>query len=362
VAEKVISVRNAAPAPDKTAPAAPTGLKATAAAGSVSLDWNGSPERDFSYYAVRRSTSADGPWERLPGNHTNSEYVDKAVDADRRYHYLVTAMDKSVNVSKGSFTEASTPPDSTPPAPDPTPKPPGDPVWSSGFEGDLLSSWVGAQWDPGLPMSDRMRTVTDTARTGSRSARFDVRSGDAISGTARAQLYGAKLPNGSELRFREGDEQYFGFSMKLAHDYPLDSDKWQVLTSWMRSGSGQGPLKLGTSFGSDFRLEGPNGDTVYWREPVVRGAWLDFVIRVHFSADPSRGFIEVWYKRPQDGQLVRQSMTNGESRIHVRTLDPDSTHSYLKTGVYRDESFSTPSTVWYDSFKVGRSVEDVAPG
>ncbi len=358
-AEKVITVRNAIPAPDKTAPAAPTGLKATAAAGSVSLDWNDSPERDFSYYAVRRSTSDGGPWERLPGNHTSSEYVDKSVDPGRRYYYLVTAMDTAVNVSPGSPIVDATTPDPSPEPPAPTPNPP---VWSSDFEGDVLSSWLGAQWDPDLAMSDRIRTDTSTARTGTRSARFEVRPGDNLSGTARAQIYGAQKPAGDELRFREGDDYHVGFSMKLGSTYPMDKGKWQQLVSFMRDGSGQGPLKLGTSFEDDnFRLEGPDGDKVYWRGPVDKGEWIDLVFRVHFSTDPSKGFIEVWHKRPGDGQLIRQSMSNGQDRLYVNTMAAGSTFSYLKAGVYRDESFSTTSTVWYDSFKVGNRFEDVVP-
>lgn len=367
VAERVITVRNRRPAPDTTAPAAPTGLKATAASGSVSLDWNDSPERDFSYYAVRRSTSADGPWERLPGNHASSEYVDKAVDADRRYHYLVTAMDKSVNVSRGSFTDASTPPGPTLPAPDPTPEPPdptpGKPVWSSGFEGNLLDSWMWAQTDSGSPLSDRARTVTDTVRSGRQSARLEVRTGDDVGGTVRSQLAAAKKPDGKELRFYEGDDYYFSYSLKLAHDYPMDRERWQQLLGWMRSGGGQGPLKMGTSFESNsFRIEGPDGDKVYWRGPVVKGEWLDFVVRVHFSESPSQGFIEVWYKRPEDGRLVRQTLTNGQDRLHTNTMGVGSTHSYLKMGPYRDPNWTVqPSVIWYDGWKIGHSLEDVAP-
>ena len=391
VAAKTITVRNKRPTADKTAPAAPTGLQATSAAGSVSLDWNDSPERDFSYYAVRRSTSPDGPWERLPGDHQSSSYSDGTVAPGRRYHYLVTAIDASRNVSSGAFAEATTPdaplpstdptpdaplpstdptpdaplpstdptPDAPLPSTDPTPNPP---VWASNFEGDVLSSWLGAQWDPDLAMSERIRTDTSTARTGDRSARFEVRPGDDVSGTARAQMYGARKSDGNEVRFREGDDYHLGFSMKLAPTYPMDEGKWQQLVSFMRDGSGQGPLKLGTSFERDsFRLEGPDGRNVYWRGPADKGEWLDFVFRVHFSTDPSKGFIEVWHKRPGDGQLVRQAMSNGRDRLYVNTMTAGSTFSYLKAGLYRDQSFSTTSTVWYDSFKVGHSFEDVVP-
>jgi hypothetical protein len=357
VAARTITVRN-------PAPAAPTGLTAVAGSDSITLDWDDNSERDFSYYAVRRSLSADGPWERLPGKHTSSRYVDTSAQAGRRYYYFVTAMDEAVNVSKpspvvdamieGPANEPSEPSDSTPSPSDPNPNPP---IWSAGFEGGLLASWLDVH-----AMSDRAEAESGDAREGTRAARFEVRPGDSFAGTARAQVYGAKKADGSELRFREGDDYFIGFSMKLDPAYPLDESKWQQLVSFMRDGSGQGPLKLGTSFERDsFRLEGPDGDKVYWRGPVEKGGWLDFVFRIRFSTDPSKGFIEAWYKRPGDGELVRQSMANGQERLYVNTMAAGSSFSYLKAGVYRDTSFSTTSRVWYDAFRIGHRLEDVAP-
>jgi hypothetical protein len=237
----------------------------------------------------------------------------------------------------------------------------GQALWHSGFEGGLLDGWRGIQQLE--TTANTARTDTDAPREGLRSARFEIQPGDALlsDGTARQQIWDAKNPDGSFLRFTEGQDLYFGFSLRLREDYPMDPGKWQVLASWY-SGSGQGPLKLSTAFESDqFRLEGPNGNTVYWRGPVVKGAWLDFVVRVKFSTDPTVGFIEVWYKRPQDSALVKQTMSNGTQRQRFATMESTASYSYLKAGLYRDRSFTTPSVAWFDAIRFGDSLKAAAP-
>lgn len=237
-------------------------------------------------------------------------------------------------------------------------------LWSSGFEAGLLDGWLDIQQlDSGHQASDD----TSFAREGLRSARFEIQAGDALSsdGTARQQLYGAKLADGTHRRFYEGDDLYFGFSLRLRDDYPVASDKWQVLKAWTASNPGGGPLGLITTTdasGEGFHLVGPN-NVPYWRGPVVRGTWLDFVVRVKFSKDPGVGFLEVWHQRPGDGYsgLKPQTMANGTQRQYAATLKADSEYSYLKAGLYRDTSFSTPSVAWFDAFRIATSIEGASP-
>jgi hypothetical protein len=233
-------------------------------------------------------------------------------------------------------------------------------LWQAGFEGGLLDGWRGIQQLE--TTANTARTDTKAPREGERSARFEVQPGDLVpGGTARQQIWDAKTPDGSLLHFTEGQDLYFGFSLRLREDYPMDPGKWQVLASWYSGSRGQGPLKLSTSFERDsFRLEGPNGNAVYWRGPVVKGVWLDFVVRVKFSTDPAVGFLEVWYKRPQDSALVKQTMSNGTQRQRFATLGTGATYAYLKAGLYRDRSFTTPSVAWFDAWRIARSLEGAA--
>ncbi|QMW66608.1 choice-of-anchor D domain-containing protein [Mumia sp. ZJ1417] len=98
---------------DGTAPAAPTGLEATAAKGEVTLDWADSAEADLDHYAVYRSlVGAAAPLAEEPpiAEVDDSEYVDTTVDPGTTYAYWVVAVDATGNASAASETvEVTTP-------------------------------------------------------------------------------------------------------------------------------------------------------------------------------------------------------------------------------------------------------------
>jgi beta propeller repeat protein len=76
-------------------PVAPTGLTAVAAEnGGVDLDWsdNLEPEGDLDGYAVYRSLSAGGPYERIATT-AGSSFHDASVNGGTTYFYRVTARD-----------------------------------------------------------------------------------------------------------------------------------------------------------------------------------------------------------------------------------------------------------------------------
>jgi hypothetical protein len=207
------------------------------------------------------------------------------------------------------------------------------------------------------------RTVTDHSPGRGRVGRFEVRPDDVLpDGSARAQLAVPRRPAGTEVAFSEGDDRWFGWSLRLDRTYPVDTEHWSILAAWKEEGEGEGPLKLSTSFEEDaFRLEGPGGDTVYWRGPLVREKWVDFLVRVRFSPDPNVGSIEVWTRGPADSHAIRRRLANGADRMRVRTMEPGVARSYLKIGIYRDdEGFSGPSTVLFDDVRIGESLASVA--
>ncbi|UCG47482.1 MAG: hypothetical protein JSU94_18600, partial [Phycisphaerales bacterium] len=102
--------------PDTTAPAAPTGLAATAGDATVSLDWNDNTEPDLAGYDVHRSTNSGGPYDLIDFDLTQSEYIDNTVLNGATYYYVVTALDTSFNESDNSNEASATPMDTTPPA------------------------------------------------------------------------------------------------------------------------------------------------------------------------------------------------------------------------------------------------------
>jgi len=95
---------------DVTAPAAPTGLRATAGDGTVSLDWDDNSEADLGGYHIYRSTISGSGYSQLNGSLlTTSDYTDNSVTNDTTYYYVVTAIDTSLNESADSSEASATP-------------------------------------------------------------------------------------------------------------------------------------------------------------------------------------------------------------------------------------------------------------
>ncbi|SHN63421.1 fibronectin type 3 domain-containing protein [Geodermatophilus obscurus] len=97
------------PAADRLAPAAPTGLVATAGDGRVTLTWTANDDPDLAGYVVLRDGARIAT---VPG----TTYTDTGVVNDTTYSYALVAVDTSGNVSGPSGAAAAEPTDLTPPA------------------------------------------------------------------------------------------------------------------------------------------------------------------------------------------------------------------------------------------------------
>jgi hypothetical protein len=96
---------------DTAAPAAPTGLAATARLGRVELDWSDAPDSDVDGYDVFRATGPAGPYTRVSASRLSaSAYTDAAVTGGTAYTYVVTASDEANNRSSFSASASATPP------------------------------------------------------------------------------------------------------------------------------------------------------------------------------------------------------------------------------------------------------------
>jgi hypothetical protein len=94
---------------DFVAPAAPTGVTATANAVSVQLSWNTNSESDLASYTVLRGTSSGGPYDIVARGLTANVLTDKSANQPKTYFYVVRAMDRSLNTS-GNSAQVSTAP------------------------------------------------------------------------------------------------------------------------------------------------------------------------------------------------------------------------------------------------------------
>jgi len=100
------------------APAAPTGLIATAGDEEVGLDWNNNSEPDLAGYNVYRSEDTGGPYDQVNvGLVSTSNYTDTGLTNDITYYYVVKAVDDYSAESSYSSEASATPGDPPPAAP-----------------------------------------------------------------------------------------------------------------------------------------------------------------------------------------------------------------------------------------------------
>src|SRR4029079_14983447 len=83
---------------------------------------------------------------------------------------------------------------------------------------------------------------------------------------------------------------------------------------------------------------------------VATGRWIDWVVHVVFSSDPTKGTVDVW----RDGLRVVSGW-----RPIGGTLYPGAP-SYLETGIYRQTS-DDGAEMWQDQWAIGTSYDEVDP-
>ena len=91
-----------------TAPAAPTGLTATANASSVRLDWTANTETDLSGYTIFRADEAGGAYNTIGRDVKSNSFVDNTAVSGKPYFYAIRAVDNSLNRSAYSNEVSAT--------------------------------------------------------------------------------------------------------------------------------------------------------------------------------------------------------------------------------------------------------------
>ena len=198
---------------------------------------------------------------------------------------------------------------------------------------------------------DRLRVVTKPRRQGSYAARFEVRAGDTPASTTgtRAELI-AEYDRGRKPT--AGEHRWYRWSTLFSSRYPL-VDLWQTFVQWKNDGSGSPPLAM-TVQGAEIRLSGgeQNGFHIFWRGPIRRGRWHDFVAHVLWSPDPEKGLVELWH----NGRRV-VPRTHAATMYRGPTGDPVT--SYLKVGLYRHSAIRPPQVLYHDDVVVAARREAI---
>lgn len=238
----------------------------------------------------------------------------------------------------------------------PEPDEPGMPadtgrIWVGDVETGDLSQFADTPWNTVEAEDPTVESDPAHVRDGEHSIRATI---PGAAGTDTRSEVEPEVPN-----LRPGDDLYFGFSTLLDDGFPVD-EEWQVLAQWKNKGEGSPPVSLNVAEGQFF-LEGgaghPDGPMQY-DVPLgeaVPGEWVDWVVHIRFSPDPTQGFVEVW----RDGRLLLAPYYPASGTMYPLDGEPEAARSYVKLGYYRNGDIATPGTVYFDNWVIGGSFEAV---
>jgi hypothetical protein len=242
----------------------------------------------------------------------------------------------------------------------PPPPPPPSPLFDGGFDTGNLD-----QWDDAFNRN-RISAVTSDAgvspRSGSHMGRFEVRPGDAApwDGSEIAMVYRYNnVPGHFDVY---AADRYMGFSLYLAPGFAyVPNQLWNIFFEWHGDNNSQAPFKIiinsiispqnpTVSFAAELNFGNVSSPTkTIWRlGPMVRGQWVDFVVRTKWHL--TDGIIQVWMN---GNQIVNATGINTWYTSGLTTVKP-------QLGLYRPP-FSQTALFYLDGFKLGDSYQSVAP-
>jgi hypothetical protein len=177
---------------------------------------------------------------------------------------------------------------------------------------------------------------------------------------SRCEVRGTVLPDGKAIQFHEGDSWYLGWRSLWDKNVGTEPNRWVALFQmhgYGHTGSGA-PLVIRTLGDGEIHLQNnPDGiNQDLWTAPMVREEWQTFVLHVHISADPSKGWVELWHNG------VRQTLSNGKQRFYTALLDADpSSYDLLKWGLYRTGAATGNWNAYMSDAKLGTTYASVSP-
>lgn len=224
-----------------------------------------------------------------------------------------------------------------------TDDPPRNGVVRLDFETGDLSQYDSTQ----RAADDRLEVVRRPKREGKFAARFEVRAGDTQAATTgvRAELIAER--DGGRMA-GAGDEHWYGWSTRFPSDYRV-SEQWQTFVQWKNEGTGSPPLAM-TVKGDEILLSGgkQNAFHEFWKAPMDRGRWHDFVAHIRWSPNARAGFVELWHN---GRRVVRRTRT----ATLYRDADGHAIPNYLKIGLYRSSAIRQTQVIYHDALRVARS-------
>lgn len=204
---------------------------------------------------------------------------------------------------------------------------------------------------------DRVRGDAGRSAEGVAAFRFELRDGERQgedpADVERAELAGPIGRDGRPLDLRAGDAVSIGWAQWFAPSFPspdaVPDDEWCVFLQLKeRDDSGSPLVSMSCAEGRQaLALGEERGFARPYSEPIVRGRWQQFVLRVRLSPGGA-GLLELY----RDGERV--------ARVTGQTIRPGAA-VYLKSGIYRDAAIDGTAVAYADSFRIGTTTADAAP-
>jgi hypothetical protein len=360
-------------------------------------------------HSVWRRAGSRRRWSRIAVT-SRSSYHDPAVRPERLYRYRIRALAPGVKRSRPSYTvrahaqladhapstgtvvapvtqpEPSRPPGAgatttvgaaepvlqaqTDPAPAPA-APTGSIVWRADGESVFDQEWasVSTQTSCGRTLSSgmvdaRFQRVSAPAAKGAGAYQSHLQDGDECYGERSETGQGNPTRSSfSDRLFREGEERWISWQVRLGAGFPINVNTWQVVAQWKQLGSLGIPVLSMEARGGGWRFYAnpadPNatsGFKTFVLGPAALERWTRFTMHVRFSPDPSVGFIEL-YGDLADGKGMRQLIAR--TQTSTMKFDPaknnQTVDSHARLGIYRDKAISGPADVFYDGYTVATS-------
>jgi hypothetical protein len=208
------------------------------------------------------------------------------------------------------------------------------PTWTMPEQGDLLGAFNRNEYDEqdGAP-----RTETSPDDSAQQALLFSLDGGD-----QRSEL----RPRTPDVN--EGDVTFYTYTARLADDFPVDVDRYQILLQWHHYGdSGSPPIALEVRGGR--LVVTAEGEDLQDLGTISGGDRVDVTMRIAFSQDPERSRIDVW----RDGRAALRGYQPADGTL----LDAG---NYLKTGLYRSSSLDDGGArLWLEDLKVGPTLASV---
>jgi hypothetical protein len=194
------------------------------------------------------------------------------------------------------------------------------------------------------------------------SLRFESRVGD-IWLNDNKETYRAEISTEEFVPIRS--EQWYGFSMQLPKDFPIEDNRFVPVQWWAATKKEDGESSRSPSLAVRFRegrlyvtvrhsslrvVKDPDKvpeDTIFETKNFELGKWNDFVFQVKWVASES-GYVHIWL----NGKQV--------AIYHGPVGYRDDVGPLMKFGIYRDNSQKTYIT-YFSEVRRGSSYEDVAP-